>query len=180
MTLADTQPAWPAEDLTICDLAADDLHALGRFYRDLAEFVVRTYRPYGYEVTDELLRDGPLAQVQAGEELAIVWKDRDGAIWGHAFIQKIHSDTPHLGVGVHQQLVGQGMGRKLTEALMDRARDAKLELVTLIVVQDNAPAWTLYQSLGFEIVGEQVGISEKPEESDGLAYYQMEWRNEPG
>ncbi len=177
MTPSDPQPAWPADDLTICDLTADDLPALGRFYRDLAEFVVRTYRPYGYDVTDELLRDRPIAQVAAGEELALVWKDRNGAIWGHAFIQKIHSDTPHLGVGMHQQLVGQGMGRKITEALMDRARQAGLTLVTLIVVQDNTAAWTLYQSLGFEIVGEQTGISEKPEESDGLAYYKMEWRN---
>jgi ribosomal protein S18 acetylase RimI-like enzyme len=174
MAASTSQPAWPADELTICDLTAEDLPALGHFYRDLAEFVVRTYRPYGYDVTDEMLRDGPLAQVLAGEELAVVWKDSKGAIWGHAFIQKIHSETPHLGVGVHQQLVGQGMGRKLTGALMDRARQIGLTRVTLIVVQDNTPAWTLYQSLGFEITGEQIG--EKEADHDGLPYYQMEWR----
>jgi ribosomal protein S18 acetylase RimI-like enzyme len=168
------QPQSPAGELTVRPMLASDVPAMHAFYMDLADFVVRTYRPYGYEVTEAILREGPASRIASGDELGFVLVDDEGAIWGHAFIQALRNDKPEFGVGVHQAVLGQRRGRALTEAVMDAAREAKLPRVHLIVVKDNTPAWTLYESVGFVATGQQEGIGGGVE-NDGLTYLKMVW-----
>ena len=170
-----TQPESPASELTVRPMLATDVPAMLAFYNDLAEFVVRTYRPYGYDVTEAKLLDGPAARIASGDELGFVLVDDAGAVWGHAFIQALRNEKPEFGVGVHQAVLGRSLGRALTEAVMAEARERKLPSVHLIVVKDNTPAWTLYESVGFVVTGEQVSISDKPDENDGLTYLKMVW-----
>ena len=134
----------------------------------MAPHIVRTYRPYGWAVTDTILRDGPFSRLATGDELAVVLRDDAATIWGHAFLSGVLSGTPELGVGVHQALLGRGLGRTLTTALLDRAeRECRLKAVKLICVQDNAAAVDLYASLGFEQTDAFV------EPRDGLPYFAM-------
>ena len=164
----------PAGDLTVRPMLATDVPAMLAFYNDLADFVVRTYRPYGYDVTEAKLLEGPAANVASGDELGFVLVDDAGAIWGHAFIQSIHSPEPQFGVGVHQAVLGRSLGRALTVAVMAEARAKQLPLVNLIVVKDNKPAWSLYESVGFVVTGQQEGIGGGVA-NDGLTYLQMVW-----
>jgi putative acetyltransferase len=65
----------------------------------------------------------------------------------------------HIGLSVHPELQGQGLGRALMQAMMDWARsvrDPKLPDITrvdLAVFADNARARRLYESFGFEVEG---------------------------
>jgi len=162
------QPDVPAGEVRVDELSADDAPALLAFYRDLAEPIVRAYRPYGWDVTEQALRDGPVARTAAGDEIGLVLRDEGDNIWGHAFLADVKTGSAHAGVGVHQTLLGQGLGRKLMTALLVEAgHQPALGEVRLICVQDNAAAVALYTSLGFEITGAQTG------KDDGLAYHEM-------
>jgi ribosomal protein S18 acetylase RimI-like enzyme len=163
-------PCQVVGELQIDELSPDDVTPLLRFYDSLAEEIVRTFRPYGWDVTASYLADGPLARIAAGDEFALVYRDEAGNIWGHAFLQDIRAaDGVMLGLGVHQLLLGQGLGRQLMAALMQAADgELALELIRLTAVTNNAPAVELYKDFGFEITGEFVS------EIDNMPYYNMQ------
>mgnify|MGYP000849911813 FL=1 len=146
----------------------DDLPALLRFYRSLSPLVVRAYRPYGYDVTEAALRDGPFKRLAEGDEYAFVIADAADEIFGHAFLSRVRSQEAHFGIGVHQSLLGRGWGRRLMGALMEGSeRDLALRSIDLRVLKDNGAANRLYESFGFERTGELTDAA------DGLEYYLM-------
>jgi ribosomal protein S18 acetylase RimI-like enzyme len=55
-----------------------------------------------------------------------------------------------LGVAVEPAAQGAGIGRALTEALLERIRTRGVRDVAVTVHPDNAPALALYRVLGFE------------------------------
>lgn len=162
------QPDRPTGQLSIDTPSADDVPAMAAFYRDLSPMVVRAYGPYGWEVTEQSLRDGPFARLAGGDEAALILRDDARAIWGHAFLSGVKSGAAHFGIGIHQSLLGGGLGRKLMTALLDQAgRELQLKEIRLTCVQDNDAAVGLYTSLGFEKTKEFI------EENDGLPYFAM-------
>lgn len=58
-----------------------------------------------------------------------------------------------LGVSVDSAFWGLGIGRALTQSIIDCARTAGYAQLELTVVGDNAPAIALYKSLGFREFG---------------------------
>jgi putative acetyltransferase len=81
----------------------------------------------------------------------------DGRVVGLAGLHVMTRKQRHsatLGMAVHDQLQGRGIGRRLLAALLDLA-DNYLGLirVELEVLADNAPAIRLYESAGFEHEG---------------------------
>ena len=162
------KPAEVVGELRINELSPDDLAPLLRFYRSLADHIVRAFRPYGWDITEQVLADGPLTRMAAGDELALVYRDEAGNIWGHAYLQGVRlADGASLGLGVHQSLLGRGLGRKLMDALMQAADKLHLKRISLTTVQDNAPAVELYKAHGFEITGQFRS------DIDHLPYYNM-------
>jgi putative acetyltransferase len=64
------------------------------------------------------------------------------------------SHAGHLGMGVHDDYVGQGIGAALLRALLDTADNwLNLRRLELTVYVDNAPAIALYERHGFEVEG---------------------------
>ena len=60
----------------------------------------------------------------------------------------------HIGMEVHDDFQGRGIGSKLMEAALDLADNwLGLKRVELTVYTDNAPAIRLYEKFGFEIEG---------------------------
>lgn len=62
-----------------------------------------------------------------------------------------HADVRRIAVAAEAQ--GRGVGRALTSALIDAARDAGIEVLTLDARGDNTSALRLYQRLGFAEYG---------------------------
>jgi len=64
---------------------------------------------------------------------------------------RLHADLRRIAVARHAQ--GRGAGRALTSALIDAARAARIEVLTLDARGDNTGALRLYRSLGFTEYG---------------------------
>ena len=83
--------------------------------------------------------------------------ERDGVLVGSAGWQRFKGRRAHaatIGMGVHDDYVGQGIGTALLAALVDSAdRWFAIRRLDLTVFADNAPAVQLYRRFGFEVEG---------------------------
>jgi ribosomal protein S18 acetylase RimI-like enzyme len=82
-----------------------------------------------------------------------------GAAWFRLWTADLHSygfvdaTTPELGIAVSPEHRKRGIGRSLLRALIEVAREARFPALSLSVSPVN-PARTLYESAGFQKVGE--------------------------
>ncbi len=142
-------------DVVFEELREDDILPLLIFYQTLSPKIVQSYHPYVIAVTEKVLQTGPFARLPQGDEYALVIRDRAGNIWGHAFLRRVLSKRPSFGIGIHQNLLGKGMGKQLIKALLDRAeKKLNLEWIDLNVYENNTAACELYRATGFEVIGE--------------------------
>ena len=87
--------------------------------------------------------------------------DDDGKLlgWCDALPGEASAGTAHvarLGMGVHQDHRGRGLGRALMEATIEKVRARGLEKIELSVYSSNAPAIALYRKLGFIEEGRKI------------------------
>ncbi len=79
--------------------------------------------------------------------------DVDGALAGWAEISPGRAEfmrhTGNLGMGIDRSYRDAGLGRHLLLAVLDLAREASLERVTLYANASNARALALYEKVGF-------------------------------
>ncbi len=132
-------------------IGSADLGALLEFYLSLSPEVVFFYEPF-HEVDEARLADH-LAWADAGHHYDLALVDGDGRIMGHCYMQGWDGDKPTLGLGLRDEIIGQGWGRRLLETIvaeMDRQGVPKLYLT---VVKANERAWRLYESVGFAVTG---------------------------
>jgi ribosomal protein S18 acetylase RimI-like enzyme len=104
------------------------------------------------EAVDAVARERRYLAFLAIEGATVLgWCD---AIPGQAARGTAHVAT--LGVGVIQSRRGQGIGRKLIDAVMGKARAQGIEIIALSVQASNARAIALYRKLGFVEEGRKV------------------------
>lgn len=102
----------------------------------------------------------PLARIQgfvkdsvAQDAVQFVALDRDRVVgWADIFPGWAHAvtHTGTLGMGVHPDYRGRGLGRRLLQTCIDKAWRQGITRITLEARADNRPAIRLYESLGFE------------------------------
>jgi len=83
--------------------------------------------------------------------------DEAGKILAYAFVLTAVGEAQILNITVAPERQGQGLGRRLMEYLLDRARDDGCTVVLLEVRRSNKPARLLYERLGFATVGVRKG-----------------------
>jgi RimJ/RimL family protein N-acetyltransferase len=71
-----------------------------------------------------------------------------------------------LGMGLHPEFRGRGLGKKLLAATLDKAKEFGLEKVELHVYTTNLPAIALYKKLGFS----EEGTIKKYRKLDGVYF----------
>ena len=79
--------------------------------------------------------------------------------WCDALPGEASAGTAHvarLGMGVHKDHRGQGLGRALMEATIRKVRSSGLEKIELSVYSSNAAAIALYLKLGFAEEGRKI------------------------
>ncbi len=151
----DVLPEKPIGELKIDKLQSDDIQTLFRFYNSLEISAVEKYRPYGWVITQQALKNGPIKRINTNREISLVVRDSADNIWGHCFIIIHDAKTPTFGIGLHKQLRGKGFGKKIMQEVINIADNTyKLPTVGLTVLKENERAVKLYQSLGFEITEE--------------------------
>lgn len=154
----------PPAEARMEPLTADDAAALQQFYNGLDAQARRLFRPNGWNMTHvTCVQIGQDAD--AGKRFDLVLRGGKRIV-GWAFLVKMDSDTPGLGIGLADAWRGKGYGRQLMERLIAEAKRRGKKAITLIHVKQNEAAGSLYRGLGFQVTGERRG-------SDGNDYFQM-------
>jgi ribosomal-protein-alanine N-acetyltransferase len=88
----------------------------------------------------------------------------NGGILGYAGCQTVLDEGYIANVAVSPAYRRRGIAAALVLALIEAAEKQGLSFLTLEVRESNAPAVSLYESLGFILVGKRRGYYEKPRE----------------
>jgi ribosomal-protein-alanine N-acetyltransferase len=83
--------------------------------------------------------------------------DIDGIVSGYAIMSIAAAEAHVLNLCVHPQIRRLGYGRRLLNALLFKAQDAKAHQIFLEVRPSNQAAIDLYRSAGFEQIGIRPG-----------------------
>jgi len=142
---------------TLRPLRAEDAPALLAFYNGLSPETIHTFRPLRTQTTLSVCQAivrGNLAHPQQRFDLA-AWADNDtastGRMIGWAFLDKLGSARPHLGLGVADAYQGQGIGSALLDELLTWGQAQGFAQIELMVVKENHHARHLYTSRGFSV-----------------------------
>jgi ribosomal-protein-alanine N-acetyltransferase len=91
-------------------------------------------------------------------QVARCWVGRqDGRIVGYICLWEVADELHITNVAVHPDARRQGFGRALLDSIFERARVSRSRTVLLEVRPSNAEALSLYESLGFRVVGRRRG-----------------------
>ncbi len=134
-------PSWSIEPLTVADL--DEVLVI-----EGASFPTPWSRgAFLYE-----LEQNPLARC---------WVARGGGgdprVLGYLCLWEIPPEIHITNIAVYPAWRRRGVGRSLLEAILSDARRRRLSLAFLEVRPTNTEARTLYERLGFEVVGRRKG-----------------------
>jgi len=88
----------------------------------------------------------------------------DGEVVGWAGLEAVFGEASVTNIAVAKKMRGQGLGRKLTEALINECRREGHISLTLEVRVSNSIAISLYKSLGFESLGVRPKFYDYPKE----------------
>ena len=90
--------------------------------------------------------------------------EEDGEIAGYCGVRNMAGEGEISNVAVEEKFRRRGIGRKLMEYMLKEAPSFGIGDLTLEVRVSNAPAISLYESLGFHKEGVRPGFYEKPKE----------------
>jgi ribosomal protein S18 acetylase RimI-like enzyme len=156
-------------DIVIRRLGAGDATALRDFYNRLTARSLRLFHPLGPStdeaVCQELVAANDPSAVEARYDLIAASAPQ---IVGWCFLQGIDGAEPSLGLCIADLYQGLGLGTRLIGRVMQEARRRSFERITLIVVEENEIAQTLYRREGFRAYGRFTS------EDDGLPYIRMQ------
>lgn len=135
-------------NIRIIDLQRTDTEKLLRFYTSLSEAVTFFFRPFP-SITKEVLGKH-LTETIAGKHISLGIVNMEELL-GHGFVMQASEQFPVFGIGLKEHLHGKGYGRRLMNAVIERAMIRGAQQLTLTVLKNNIKAFTMYQSFGFKI-----------------------------
>jgi len=141
--------------VTIRGANIDDLKGILKLYKEVARIKIGIARNEE-EVSLSYVEDFVRASLKEG---IIIVAEEDGEIIGeihsHKMGLKIFDHVlSNLTIVVSKEVQGKGVGRKLFNKLLKRAREMKeIKRVELLTRVSNEKAIKFYESLGFEIEG---------------------------
>lgn len=145
------QPAFNSTDIVIRAARPDDCHGVAAL-ANLPGFRWGTLR-MPHQTPEETRK---LIEGRSPGSFFVV-AVLDGTIIGSAGLDRYRGRREHvgsIGMGVHDDYCGKGVGSRLLKELLGIADDwLNLKRVELTVFIDNAPAIALYKRNGFEIEG---------------------------
>lgn len=107
------------------------------------------------------------------EETVHLVVEYGGKVRGSGSVEKGNGRRSHvgeLGIGLHKEVRGKGIGTRLIKTLMNEAKKRPdVEIVILEVFKNNEPAKGLYRKVGFEEAGRVgEGIRYKDKKIDSI------------
>ena len=93
----------------------------------------------------------------------------DGAFAGYAGMLCVLDECDVCNIATVPEFRGRGVGKALTNALIESARESGASVIMLEVRKSNAAAIALYEKAGFTLVGQRKNFYTLPRE-DALLY----------
>jgi ribosomal-protein-alanine N-acetyltransferase len=106
---------------------------------------------------------GEIQNTSVSFPLVVVLKPGERVI-GYIIFWHIREDVQINNLAVHPEFRGRGIGEALMRHIIDRVKKNGATFITLEVRPSNTAAVTLYQKLGFEILGTRKNYYTNPDE----------------
>jgi ribosomal protein S18 acetylase RimI-like enzyme len=104
--------------------------------------------------TNDVNRNFAIKFVTEKNRSIIRWlAEEDGVMIGYVFLWDIDTTLPWLGIAVHDDHKGRGIGKKLIEHVHAWAESNHKDGVILITARDNARGQKLYEGMGYHYYG---------------------------
>ena len=104
--------------------------------------------------TNEVNRKFAVKFVTEKNRSIIRWlAEEDGVMIGYVFLWDIDTTLPWLGIAVHEEFKGQGLGKKLIAHAHEWAIENGKGGAILITAEDNKRGQRLYESMGYQYYG---------------------------
>jgi len=137
----------PAGRFQIRPMRTTDGPAMRDLFRRISPASRVFFHPHPF--TDEVADDWAV-RANDSQTVIRVAADNDGdRLHGYAWYGKADEPIPLVGIGVADDAQGQGVGRRLMEALIDQARATGRQGLRLTTHKQNHRAQALYSSCGF-------------------------------
>jgi ribosomal-protein-alanine N-acetyltransferase len=128
---------------------------------DLAEVVAIERASFANPWTGPLF----LQELQVRFSRILVARERDGSVAGYVCRWIVADEVHILNVAVHPRCRSRGLGSALMREVLDEARRREVQAVTLEVRRSNDAGRRLYESFGFEHVGERLNYYGRGEDA---------------
>jgi ribosomal protein S18 acetylase RimI-like enzyme len=126
-------------------LSNDDIKGLIDFRRSISEETQTNFAPHNY--TNETIS----AYIERNREgldlIYIAWCGN--RVIAYFFLWEFDEAVPVLGIGIHDEYQGQGLGLELINILIEDGRGAGKAGIALTVMPENSRAIYLYEKMGF-------------------------------
>ena len=137
------------ETLQARRLRPADRQALRRFGESLSPATTGVFLPHHY---DDATLDPILRRSEAGGNLTL-GLFRGARIVAYFFLWYLDQPFPMLGIGLHDEIQGAGLGRQMLNLLIAEAARLGRDGVDLTTLPANERAFRLYLSVGFQHIG---------------------------
>jgi L-amino acid N-acyltransferase YncA len=147
--------------LIIRDALLDDLPAITDIYNEAILETVATFD------TEPKTQDEQKTWfMEHGEKNPLLVAEESGSIIGWAALSKwsdrcAYSDAAEISLYVKKDHQGEGIGRKLMQALLDKGQKAGLHTVLARIAEGNEVSVHLHQAMGFQHIGIMKEVGKK-------------------
>ena len=136
-------------------LCKGDEQILQEFDKDLSDKTRELFAPHSYD--DETVAK-IIARAESGEDLVYIAIDSEKVV-AYFFLWWAKTEFPILGIGISDDFQGKGLGKQIIKILIDDGRNAGCTGIELTTLLYNKRAFTLYEKMGFELLGEVDNIN---------------------
>lgn len=135
---------------------------------DLPQVAALERASYAFPWSDQIFSDC----LRVGYHCVVV--DTPAGVAGYAVLSMGAGEAHVLNLCVEQAMRRQGIGGKLLMTVLAHARDHGIRDAFLEVRRSNKPAIALYQSIGFECVGQRRGYYQAHDGREDALVYRLE------
>ena len=127
---------------------ATDLPMIHRFFDQMGDETVKFFN------TNEVNRKFAVKFIDERNKSIIRWlAEENSEMVGYIFLWDIDTTLPWLGIAVHDQYKGKGLGKQLIKHAHDWAESNGKGGVILITAKDNERGQRLYEGMGYQYYG---------------------------
>lgn len=131
-------------------LCTGDENILQEFDKNLSDKTRELFAPHSYDY-DTITKI--INRAESGKDRVYIALD-SGKIIAYFFLWWVETEFPVLGIGISDDYQGMGLGAQIMDILIKDGREAGCSGIELTTLLYNKRAFSLYEKMGFQLLGE--------------------------